>query len=471
MTALFATLASALAWFFSTGTHEISVLAWFAPAPVLAYAYGARARRAALAAFLAAMLCSLAFVQLYEGLLPPIAFVPAVLGPAAVFMVVVLGARFIWRRQPVHVGLFAFPLLAAGAEYLVSLVSRDGTFGSLAYTQVDVRPVLQIASVTGMWGITFLLALVASGVAAAWIARARPRDWLLALGVPLATVAIVLGFGWMRLSRATGPTGRVGLVAIDGETRFAGTENPAEAIDVARAYAAQIDALAAEGARVVLLPEKFVSVTPGDRDEVRGILADAARRNQVLLLAGIDEIGVTPKRNVAVVFTPAGTPAVTYLKQHLLASLERGYQRGRTTAVWTDGPWMYGVAIGKDLDFPALGRAYGSKTVGVLFVPAWDFTRDGRLHARIATMRAVENGFSLVRASQQGRLTVSDPFGRIVAERKTDEASATRLTADVPLRHVSTIYDRIGDWFAWACLIVAGGMFLGTRRASAARPL
>lgn len=465
MIALLAALASAAAWFFSTGAHDVWVLAWIAPAPVLAYAYRASARRAAAAAFAAALLGGGTWLPLYLHVLPALALAFAIVGLAVVFTVVVLGARWIWRRQPVHVGLFAFPVLAAGADYLISRVSVDGSAGSLAYSQVGVGPVLQVASVTGLWGITFLLALAASGVAVAWLRRTRLREVGLALGVPAAIIAVALGWGWFRLSRAPSmPTVRVGLVADDGMVRYEGTGHTSEALSVVRAYVAQIDALAAAGAHVALLPEKLVTLTPGDRDQARQIFAAAARRNRIVVIAGVD-LRDGAKRNEAWVFTPAGDLAIRYEKQHLVEGLERGYVRGRSVAVWTDSAWMYGVAICKDLDFPALGRAYGDRKVGVLFVPAWDFVRDGRLHARMAIVRGVENGFSLVRTAQQGRLTVTDPYGRILAEQPSDGATATRLTADVPVRHVSTAYDEIGDWFAWACLIVAAGMFLGSSRA------
>jgi apolipoprotein N-acyltransferase len=107
-----------------------------------------------------------------------------------------------------------------------------------------------------------------------------------------------------------------------------------------------------------------------------------------------------------------------------------------------------------------LGRAYGRKDVGVLFVPASDSVRDARLSVRMAIARAVENGYSLVRSAHQGLLIAADPYGRVIAERRGGASAAVQLTADVPVRHVRTAYVAIDDWFAWACLIVAAGMAL-----------
>jgi apolipoprotein N-acyltransferase len=105
--------------------------------------------------------------------------------------------------------------------------------------------------------------------------------------------------------------------------------------------------------------------------------------------------------------------------------------------------------ICKDMDFPALSRQYGARGVGLLLVPAWDFTLDGWLHGRMAVLRGVESGFTIVRAAKQGVLTVSDDRGRILAQQDAATVPFASLVATAPIRHDSTLYVRWGDWFAW----------------------
>jgi apolipoprotein N-acyltransferase len=119
------------------------------------------------------------------------------------------------------------------------------------------------------------------------------------------------------------------------------------------------------------------------------------------------------------------------------------------------------VAICKDLDFAPMIREYGRRGTSLMFVPAWDFKLDGRMHARMAVMRGIENGFALARAAATGRLTVSDAFGRIVAEAITSEQGPVTLIAEVGLISRRTIYSRIGDAFAWLMVAGAAGL-LGT---------
>ena len=63
---------------------------------------------------------------------------------------------------------------------------------------------------------------------------------------------------------------------------------------------------------------------------------------------------------------------------------------------------------------------------------AQDFNLDRAWHGHIAIMRAVEDGFGLVRAAKNGYLTVVDNRGRVLAERRSDSASFATLLADVP---------------------------------------
>jgi apolipoprotein N-acyltransferase len=69
------------------------------------------------------------------------------------------------------------------------------------------------------------------------------------------------------------------------------------------------------------------------------------------------------------------------------------------------------------MDFPRTVLAdaqYGIRSMGV---PAGDFGKDAWLHARMAIMRGVENGFAIVRAANDGLLTVRDAEGRVIGQK------------------------------------------------------
>ena len=120
-----------------------------------------------------------------------------------------------------------------------------------------------------------------------------------------------------------------------------------------------------------------------------------------------------------------------------------------------------GVAICKDLDFAPMIREYGSAGINLLLVPAWDFKVDGRMHSRMAVVRGIENGFAIARAAAGGKLTVSDAYGRIVAEKTTSDNEAVMLSAQLGLTSGGTLYSKLGDVFAWLC-VCAAIVVLGT---------
>jgi apolipoprotein N-acyltransferase len=130
----------------------------------------------------------------------------------------------------------------------------------------------------------------------------------------------------------------------------------------------------------------------------------------------------------------------------MLPPYESSFTIGRTRTLLPQPQSTWGVTICKDMDFTRLSREYGNDGAGLLLVPAWDFTADGWLHGRMAVMRGID------RAPKQGILTVTDDRGRVLAERDSSAQPFTTLIAEVPSRHQDTIYERLGDWFAWACV-------------------
>ncbi len=104
----------------------------------------------------------------------------------------------------------------------------------------------------------------------------------------------------------------------------------------------------------------------------------------------------------------------SYRKQHLLYG--ESYESGTTLVLTPGRPSPWAVAICKDLDFPLPAGAYRKLGAGGLLVPSWDFDRDGWLNSRMAVIRGVENGLTVERTARSGSLTVSDGYGRVLAE-------------------------------------------------------
>jgi apolipoprotein N-acyltransferase len=123
------------------------------------------------------------------------------------------------------------------------------------------------------------------------------------------------------------------------------------------------------------------------------------------------------------------------------------------------------------MDFSNPSRRYAREGVGLMLVPAWDFVVDRSWHGHIAIMRGVEGGFSIARSAKKGYLTVSDSRGRIIGERPSDAAEFATLLVDVPAAHHWTVYQVMGDWFAWVAIamLLLVMIRLATGRANAIR--
>ncbi len=456
--ALLSVAVSASAFYISTGLGTFWPAAWIAPVPILVLAVRTTKRTAMLAASAAYFLGSLNLLAYLAEVVPVGLVVVLLLVPALAFGGAVLVFRFAARRLPPWVAGFAFPAAWVSYEFLLSLISPHGTAPSLAYSQADLLPLVQIASLSGIWGITFLLTLIPAALSIAW-ARGTYR----ALAPAVAISLLVFMYGVFRLQeRPRQPVVRVGLAATDrGIVAAFNTKNASRAIAVARAYAERIAWCAAKGAQVVILPEKLVGVTPADSEQVLKVFSDAARAGNVTLVAGLNRIAIPAPRNVAIVFGPDGKVLAEYEKHHLLAGPETGYKAGTDPVVFAAPGGSWGVAICKDMDFPNWSRRYGQRGVTVLAVPAWDFVRDAHLRSRTAAVRGVEQGFAIARTAQQGVLTLSDGYGRVVVEKASSTAPEALLVGDISPGRGATPYTRLGDWFAWVNVLILPALLAG----------
>jgi apolipoprotein N-acyltransferase len=274
------------------------------------------------------------------------------------------------------------------------------------------------------------------------------------LGATLAVVAAVLIFGGVRLAiPPPGPPVTVGLVTSDEN---AGPVHAGAAtLRQFEAYAQQAQDLIARGAQVVVMPEGLGVVLDPDAAKAGAVFQELADRTGAVLVVGTGHVAGTVKYDEARVYSPQAVMR-SYDKEHLLPPFEDIFTPG-TSRLFFQAPGkargqMWGVAICKDMDFTEPARAYGRTGVGLMLVPGGDFRVDGFWHGHIAVMRAVEDGFSLVRSARKGFLTVADDRGRIVAETASNSAPFATLLATVPAGHSWTLFQLLGDWFGWCSI-------------------
>ena len=473
-----ATVVSAALFYFGTGTHPVWWLMWLAPIPVLLVVPRVRGRVAyAMAAFAwfagtLNMWSYLRHVVVLPGnphanllVMPPIILVGVFVIPSLVFgLAVLLWRAFVIWNDPWRAALVV-PAVWVTYEYLVGVTSAHGTFGNLVYTQMNFLPVLQLASVFGVWGVTFCVLFFAAAVAALLSGAGTAGQRQMFAAAAGLLMLVMLTFGWWRVHFMPEPehSVTVGLLASDLPQNAEVADPDEDKGRLLRDYLEQVGLLAAQGARVIVLPEKLSAVVdPQITSETDALFQGAATKYKCSIVVGVLRRSGNDRLNEARMYRPAHPAVVTYDKQHMLPPFESNLRPGTTRALVSEPSGMWGVAICKDMDFPLLSRQYGKDGAGLLLVPAWDFGVDAWLHDRMAVMRGVESGFSIARAAKDGLLTVSDSRGQILAQQSSASAPFASAVAAVPVRNIATLYSRFGDWFAWLNIALLG-MLLGSR--------
>ncbi len=446
---------SALALFFGTGLHPSWGVLFVAPVPVLIVAYEGGPARAASLGFLAWFSGGFnlwAFYRQTLGVPLPVVLVLMAM-PAVAFALALLLSRALLRRGAEVLGLLAVPALWVSFEYVLSLTSPHGTYGNLAYSQVDLLPLVQLASVTGLWGISFVVLLVPACLAVAFHLRSSPRLAFRLVAAAAALLAVVHAWGVSRLRRpSAGERVAVALLAADPASGSPPLPSEDEGLRRVEAYASRIASWRHDGVRILVLPEKIARLDGARLTRAAETLGAAAASARVTLIAGLQQTDPEQGRILALAFGPDGRPLGTYAKHHLLPPFESDSRPGTDILVLAGEP-RWGVQICKDMDFPALSRRYAAAGVGLMAVPAWDFVKDGRLHSRMAVMRGIESGLTIVRAARDGLMTVSDERGRILAEARSGPGFDI-VTASVAAHPAGSTYSRWGDWFAWVGLLI-----------------
>ncbi len=451
LSALFALVLSAIGFYFGTGLNPLWWLTWLAAIPVLLVAPRipwVLALVLGFVAWAAGFMNQWSFFRSNLGI--PVSTISLYIGGSAlVFGLAVVAYRTFVRSGAVWRGALIFPSLWVLAEFINSRTSIHSTSGNLAYSQMNFLPILQIASITGIWGISFCIFLFAAtaGILLGGYGSVRGRRWL-GMGTSLVLLA-VLGFGiWRMSSESSCPAAKVALVSSDLQQNLI-AEKHDDALRLMSDYVARARAAAAQGAKIIVIPEKIAVITPADIEDVDHLMQAAANQIGAQIVVGVVHVTPDAKLNEARIYSPNGE-ILTYEKHHMLPPFESNLRPGTRLTEWQEPSGTWGAAICKDMDFPKMGRDYGSDGVGLLIVPAWDFVQDGWLHGRMAILRGVESGFSIARSPKNGILTVSDDRGRVIAQRASDASPFVTVIATVPVRNDATYYAQHGDWFAWS---------------------
>lgn len=365
-----------------------------------------------------------------------------------------------------------YPIAATAMDFFSASGSPFGTFGAAAYTQRGFLPAMQIASVFGLWGITFVMSWFASLINYLWENGFKfTRLTLTSAG--LLALILILSLGRILLPAQPKQTVTVAGFSLPNGT-LPGMLNQLNGGDEAGFRQAadelhaqqleQIRKMADEGANIISLQE---GAGLGTSEQVAKFIADAsalAKEKNIYIILPVFDIGATPPENKVHIIDPNGDVVLTHVKYG--GNDFEGTLKGDGVLQTVDTPYgKLSAVICWDADFPNIIKQAGKQNVDLLFVPSNDWLEVKDIHAGMATFRAVENGMSIFRQTGQGVSSAVDVHGRelnrVDSFRENASGFASIQNVQMPIGSVKTLYPSIGDTLGNVMLVGLVGLLIG----------
>jgi apolipoprotein N-acyltransferase len=383
-------------------------------------------------------------------------------------------------------------------EYLRTQGFLGYPYGISGYSQWSLPPLIQTASLFGVWGISALVVFPSAYLAAA-LSAGKGKNFFSRERVPgllwLGALAGALVFGILSPVDYSGaPSARIALVQHNTDPWRGDLEDYRKNYQVLKRLS--LEALA-EGPKpdlvvwseTAFVPRIYWHTTYRDDPSSYALvkeLLDFLKLQEVPFVIGNDDARKELNENGlwervdynAVMLFDKGEIAALYRKQRLVPFTEHfPYQKQL--------PWVYQALLNADThfwkkgeeasvfeirgikfstpicfedSFGYLSRDFvrnGAEIIVNLSNDAWSKSLPAQMqHLSMAVFRAVENRRSLVRSTASGQTCGVDPNGKILA--MAEPFAETQLTVDVPVIKTDTFYTQNGDFLPLLFIIAAG---------------
>ena len=456
-------------------------------------------------AYLAILVWVIVVMQTYGRLPLVISLVLLLLLAAYVGLYVALfatGWQWFDRRWPRWSWLLA-PMLWVALEWVRGHLLSGFPWALFGYSQYHELPLIQIADITSVYGVSFLLAI--ANVALVSVIHGYPagrtppsRSGAMArLFPPIVALLLIggaLGYGRWRMAAVDAsltPGLRIGL--IQGNISQEAKWDPAMRQSTMARYEQLTREAAAQGAELIVWPEASAPFLFEDEPDYQKTIRSLAVETHSYLLFGSPAIAhgyrIPALLNSAYLINPDGSTQTRYDKRHLVPFGEYvplgpllGFVNKLVSGIGDfipgEGPvpmdvkgHQLGVAICFEIIFPELVREsaqHGAHIIATITNDAW-FGRSAApmQHFSMAVFRAIENRTPVIRAANTGISGVIDATGRIGPRSGLFVEAA--LVDTIRVSSLRTVYTRAGDIFAIGCgILVAAVILIGRRQPSSA---
>ena len=474
---MFAVCTTALLLILAFPPFDQGWIAWIALIPWLFELERSGPRRAFLLSYLAGFLFFLGTVW----------WVGHVTIPGAAVLIAYLALFFaawgwlsnrVFKTGGAFLSLLLLPASWVALEYARSHLLTGLGWNLLAHTQWNWIPIIQIASFTGVWGVSFLIVLINVGL---W--RAVQSRSLRPIGLPALCLGLVWCLGYFG-QPVTSLEEKLRVALLQGNIPQGEKWDEAFQESIWKRYEQLTAQAAARQPDLIVWPETAV---PGYLEEL--LIED--RLKEICAAAGTPMLVGVPTEdfktglpyNSAVLLTPAGEELGRYSKIHLVPFGEfmpiqpvfgwlkkfypiADFSPGSRFTVFRTRPPVSVLVCFEDL-FPELTRRFVKEGAGWLLVitnDAWFGRSAASLqHLQASVFRAVENRVWIGRSANNGWTGFVDPTDRrLPPPGQIPRFKAGVATADLWVSPwPPTLYTRWGDWFPLLCLGLAVWAIMG----------
>jgi len=463
--------AAGVLWVFAHGKWVIPEASWLAPLLML---YFFRNSRLAAGSALVFAVTAIATYVSFRGVIPipELGYAFFSLGMGVYFLIPMIADRYASRRTSGFRSTLVFPSVYVSIEYAATWLNPFGSWNSWAYTQYGNLSLMQLVSVTGLWGLTFLIMWTASAANWLWERRGQWRAARRGFAVYALTIAIVVlsGSAQLALFRPDSETVRVAALTLNDADGFKRQSSQAakrqlsdsELDDFREASLRNQEDLlersrleAKAGAKIVVWAEGNAPVMERDMEDFIARAGRVAKEEGIYLIAGVGEIKRSEGERhelKSLTFNPDGALQDVYLKTVQVPGWEaKAFKSGDGVHVVDTRYGSMGMAICFDADYPAVIREAGKQGADFLILPSNEWDDLDPIHTHMAMFRAVENGFSLLRHTSGSYSLAVDHQGRPLGGMHHATTPSRSFVAELHTEgRGPTVYTTFGDWFAWA---------------------
>ncbi|MDX8340377.1 nitrilase-related carbon-nitrogen hydrolase [Draconibacterium sp. IB214405] len=403
------------------------------------------------------------------------------------YSVAYLADRFLYSKEMPFYYTLIFPSVAVLVEFVASFAI--GTWGSVAHTQFDVKPLLQFSAIGGIFGVSFLVlwfAPVANRIIEDYDNR---KKWLRGTLIYSAIICAILVYGSVRmlLHKPEGNTVKVAAILSDTDIHAvvkneeaalkklvdgSGSEIPAglfsDSATIEIMMTRTREAIN-KGAKILLWNEAALILGQEQKKELVNKVSKFCTDENVYILMAFLESGINseekPFNNVDLLVAPDGEIVWEYKKSFLHPYAEAPIvNKGDSKLPYTDTEFgRLGTVICADLDMPHYLKQAGDANIDILLVPAFDWEGITPFHAEMAVVPGIQHGFSVVRANGKGLTTFTDYLGNSLASANSLTGGEKIVYAEVPIHSIRTIYSVLNDLVIYLALLYLIVIFLGHR--------